>query len=265
MHNTCNDRHASKQLTRYSILFFTFIYISLSFAGELDDKALLSRPENSKLSLAYSMPLQMGNYGLLPADSKTVGTDKAKSRGKAFLFSLMLPGAGEYYIGENNTAKVFFITEIVLWTGYFAFDAYHNWKRDDMYVFAATHSGAQAKGKPAQYFVDIGNYDNIYDYNDAKQRQREFYKVYPVNEDYNWEWDSNDNRDHFEKMRISSDKAYNRAIFTIGGIIANHVVSAIDAVWQTHRHNKKLKHADMQLRFRMSADGCYTMSFQQNF
>jgi len=163
-----------------------------------------------------------------------------KNRGKAFIRSLILPGSGERYLGKKTLAKAFLITEITLWVGYFAFNEYSKWIREDAYAFAATHSGAKTDGKPSQFFVDIGNYAGIAEYNDAKQRMRQFDKVY-TSEDYFWQWDEDQSRRKFENMRISSDQAINRSVFVLGGIFANHILSAIDAVWQTHRYNKKLK------------------------
>jgi len=162
-----------------------------------------------------------------------------KKRGTAFIISLVLPGAGERYIGKKKLAKAFLITEITLWVGYFAFNEYGKWIRDDALAFAATHSGAKTGHKPSQFFVDIGNYGIIDEYNDAKQRMRQFDKVY-TSEDYYWQWDEDKSRRRFENMRIASDQAINRSVFVLGGIFANHLLSAIDAVWQSHRHNKKL-------------------------
>lgn len=162
-----------------------------------------------------------------------------KDRKKAFLWSLILPGAGEYYVGKHTFAKAFFSTEITLWLSYFAFRQYGKWVRDDALAFAATHSGAEIHGKPSQFFVDIGNYTDIYEYNESKLRFGEFDKVYSA-EDYFWSWDMDGNRQQFENMRIASDRALNRSTFVLGVVFANHLISAIHASWQTHRHNKKL-------------------------
>jgi len=162
-----------------------------------------------------------------------------KNRGKAFLRSLLLPGAGEHYLGHHTLAKSFFITEITLWVGFISFRTYGNWLRDDAIAFAATHSGATPDGKPSQFLVDIGNYSSVAEYNDAKQRMRQFDKVY-TDADYFWDWDSDINRHDFEQMRIASDRSYNRSVFVLGGIFANHIISAFDAVWRTRSYNKNI-------------------------
>lgn len=253
------------------LLLIVIPYISL--AQEPLAGIKINNPNDVRLALKY--PNLMNNESVLQKSKipssmmqQTSKDPRLKAKGKAFLYSLLLPGAGEYYVGNKTMAKAFFFTEIILWASAISFDSYSNWKRDDMYVYAATHAGAHAEDKPAQYFVDIGNYDNIYEYNDAKQRQREFYKVYSE-EEYYWSWDSPANRDKFENMRISSDRAHNRAIFAIGGIIANHLVSAIDAVWQSYRYNKRIQNEQnlesMRLRFDAHPAGYWAMTLEKRF
>ena len=90
------------------------------------------------------------------SDQNTDG--EYKVRGKAFIRSLVLPGAGERYLGKKTLANTFLIAEISLWVGYFAFKSYGKWVREDALAFAATHSGAITDGKPSQFFIDIGNH-----------------------------------------------------------------------------------------------------------
>ena len=201
-----------------------------------DLSTILTYPELAHAKTPLKTSLSQGTCKL----DSAMGSDsehEPKSRGRAFLYSFMVPGAGEYYLGNKTLAKTFFFTEVLLWAGYFSFEAYGDWKRDDMYTMAATHANSIIRDRPAQYYVDLGNFQDIYQYNDAKERQREFYKIYDV-DDFYWSWDSDANRRAFEKLRISSDRAHNRAVFVVGAIIANHVVSAVDAVWQSSRLSK---------------------------
>ena len=47
----------------------------------------------------------------------------------------------------------------------------------------------------------------------------------------NWQWDTVKHREKFESMRIQSDRLSLAGQFFIGGIILNHIVSAIDALY----------------------------------
>ena len=255
---------------------YLIIIIIISLASSFALAADVSKENNFDLKLAIRYPILI-NKKSSNTDSdvtkysfknETKTTKEFKSKGKAFLYSLLMPGAGEYYIGNKTLAKTFFITELVLWTGYFSFRAYSDWKRDDMYIFAATHADANIEDKQPQYFVDLGNYNDIYQYNDSKQRRGEFFKVYSE-EEYYWYWDSAENRNKFEQMRISSDRAHNRSIFTVGGIIANHIISAIDAVWQSYIYNKRLikkaKFDNVKIHLGAKPAGDFLITIQKNF
>lgn len=237
----------------YILLPITFLFYSSIFAGE-EFNGQMNFLQPTALSLAKSQMTQKfsenGVSTVRPSENNLLTEDPQigyKNRGTAFFRSMLLPGAGERYVGKKSLGKAFFITEVTLWLGYFAFREYGDWIKKDALAFAATHAGAETDGKPSQYFVNIGFYSDIYQYNDAQQRMRQFSKVYSIDE-YYWAWDKDDSRSRFVNMRIASDRAHNRAIFVLGGIFANHILSAIDAVWQTYRYNKNVDH-NKQARF----------------
>jgi hypothetical protein len=175
---------------------------------------------------------------------------RIKSKGKAFLLSLLLPGLGERYVGNRSKSEIFMATEAGLWLACAGFAAYGDWREQDYHAFAATHANADVSGKPRIFFINMGNFQSVYDYNAAQLRERNLPGYYQDVVANYWNWDSGANRDRFEKLRISADKANNRSTFAIGAILANHIVSAIDAVWSAHRHNKaQLSSVNLHLRF----------------
>jgi len=177
-----------------------------------------------------------------------------KSKGKAFIFSMLIPGAGEYYVGRKTRARSFIISELALWITFGALRVYGGWIEDEYKVFARNHAGAIPENKKHGYFVDIGNFDNIYDHNNFKLNERALDEVYPETNQYIWQWDSAANRDKFERMRIRSDNAFHRALFVTGIIFVNHVVSAIDAIWITHKHNQQVQQSQNQLNLHFGND-----------
>ena len=188
----------------------------------------------------------------LPSGEKTIGP---KSKGKAFFLSLLLPGMGERYAGSKKMSYVFLTSEVLLWAGYGSFWTYGQWRKEDYRVFAATHAGVDLAGKTDTYFVNIGNYADIYEYNQAKLRQRNLDDYYRDTEAYFWQWDSAGNRAKFEGIRIASDRAFNRSLFTLGGILANHLISAIHAVWAVHRHNRHFQEPGISWQLRLEEFG----------
>ncbi len=231
----------------FSIFLIVILTLSRVYAGDNDEPVNQYLIPSALADVRLKMMQNLDNHQVakdfeLNSFLSTTSDDQPKpykDRKKALLRSLILPGAGEYYLGKKNLALAFFATEVTLWLSYLAFQQYGKWVRQDALIFAATHSGAIIAGKPSQFFVDIGNYTDIYQYNDAKLRFGEYEKYY-AEADYFWSWDLDSSRQKFENMRIASDRARNRSTYVLGAVFANHLISAIHASWQTHRYNKKI-------------------------
>jgi len=182
--------------------------------------------------------------GTVPAvvDEMPVNVQKSamqKSKGKAFFMSLLVPGLGERYAGRPTRASRFMAAEILLWLGYTGFVKYRDWREEDYMNYAAAYADVDLQGKDKAYFINIGNYNSIEEYNAAKLRQRNLPKYYRNVEKYYWKWESEGRRAKFDQLRISSDLANNHSTFVIGAIFANHIISAIDAVIMVHKHNQQ--------------------------
>ncbi|MBL7066913.1 MAG: hypothetical protein ISS29_03530 [Candidatus Marinimicrobia bacterium] len=146
------------------------------------------------------------------------------------LKSLILPGWGEHSLQYQKRGYVLNSTELGLWIGHAVLIFYGRSVEKDMKAYAATHAGIDPKGKDEYYFTDIGNYMNLYDYNDQKLRYRQFANLYPETGDYFWAWDSEDSREKFDQKRIDSQKAFHAASFALGGLIINRIISMIDII-----------------------------------
>jgi len=182
-------------------------------------------------------------------------------KAKAFFLSLAVPGLGEYYAGSKKMGTIFLCAEIALWTGYFAFQTYGDWKKSDYKQYAMAHAGIQSKGKNHQYFVNIEHYDHIRAYNEAKLQQREPEAVYPENEEYAWHWDQTGSRLKYEQMRVSSDRAYSGAVLMIGAIVVNHIVSSIDAIRVVRKVHKNSVQVGLRGRREGGMDLCISKTF----
>jgi hypothetical protein len=191
-----------------------------------------------------------------------------KSKPRAFLQSLILPGWGQHYAGSKTMMKVFAATEVVLWGTFMGLNVWSDWLTDDFRTFAATHAAADIKGKPDSYFVDIGNFGDIVEYNQAQLRNRDVTTLYPETEEFFWRWDSVTNRREFRDMRVRSDRASNRAEFALAGIVLNHFLSAIHSTLAVHKFNKRLaaQKLGMKLDFdAISEDRVVRLSLSRHF
>ena len=145
--------------------------------------------------------------------------------------SIILPGWGQYSLDHPKRGN-FFISGEILGISLSAFSFIKSNNVKDIYIaMAAEHAGTNESGKGHQYWVDIGNYNSSKDYNDEHLRWREYDALYPDDEMWRWQWDSEKNRERFENLRIESDNYELIGKFLIGGIIINHIISAIDAFY----------------------------------
>lgn len=195
-----------------------------------------------RLDLFQSSSNARSSFNPIPFD-ENISSGKKKV-GLAVLYSLLLPGMGELYVEEYGVGKYFTIAEGVLWLTYSSFELYGTWLRDDARNFAVTHARIAIDGKDDQYFVDIGNFLNIYDYNEKKLRDREPEKLYDVNTHF-WQWEYDAHRAAYRELRISHDHVFNNNRFVVAAIIVNHIASAINAGRLALSHNRRLEEASL--------------------
>ena len=164
-----------------------------------------------------------------------------KSVGLAALYSLLIPGMGEAYAGEfGSSGKYFLLAEGLLWLTYGIFEWQGDALQTDARTFSAVSAGVNVAGKDDQFFVDVGNFLTVDDYNQKKLQDRQPEKLYDPAAGYAWSWDTDENRQTFRDQRIAADNMYNNQKFVLLGVILNHVASAINAGRAAVAHNSAL-------------------------
>lgn len=153
--------------------------------------------------------------------------ESGKAGGTAFLKSLIVPGWGQYSLGRTNAALAFLGTEAALVGGMLALHAYGVSTRDDYRALAAAHAGVVG-GHGHDFYVDVGNWMSVDDYNARRLQERDFAAMYTDPAD-RWYWSSDAQRAAMETKRIKSDRAFNSMLYLVGGVVLNHVASAIHA------------------------------------
>lgn len=221
------------------IIYLFPVYLLLSVSLFAQQKHVLNLSYNDLLikNLSHTYPDQK------PETFTKFFQDNSyqkKSVGKALLFSLLIPGAGEYYVGETSYLKFFLGLEIVGWGTLFFNRYYYNSMQKDYMAFASLHAGVDKRNKDDQYWIDIGKYDDIYSYNNKRANQWRIEELYKVNKNNYWRWDSYDNRYIYDYKRLKSVSVKNREVFITVGILLNHLVSAVNAVRLARKHNKNL-------------------------
>ena len=146
---------------------------------------------------------------------------------KAFLFSLAVPGLGQYYAGSLGYAKIFIAVELAIWGGYYYNTGMMNASSQDYYSQAALYAGVNPSGFGTSYLNAIGAYNSSYDYNN-RQLQSTFNPVLYSGKQ-TWEWDTEKNRLRFKNLRERELDFENKTKYCIAGIIFNHFLAALNA------------------------------------
>lgn len=189
------------------------------------------REENSQTLLSRN---------LLQEEEEFSTSWKKKSPSKAFLLSLALPGTGQLYSGDKTKAKVFLGAEVVWWGSFWLFKTLSNWKEEDYKNFAAAHADVNPEGKSEDFYSNMSFYNTRDEYN---QFTRLFngpsQPVYPEDDFWNWEWESNNARLEYRDLRNQSKTFDRRALYSVGAAILSRIVSGLDAAKTAKKYNQK--------------------------
>ncbi len=157
------------------------------------------------------------------------------------LYSVLLPGMGELYAGRFDRGKYNLIADGVLWLGLIGVNSYGNWVQEDARTYAVQYAGVNRDGKDDQYFVNIGKYRDIHEYNDQRLVEHRFDEVYYDEQLYFWQWDSKTKQTHYADQRILADEMHNAVTFFALGLAANRIWSAIQTVVFVKDYNNSLE------------------------
>jgi hypothetical protein len=178
-----------------------------------------------------------------------------KSTTKAALLSLILPGAGEIYGGSKTKGKIFIISEVSLWAGFFAFRTYGAWLEDDYKIYAATHARVNLEGKSDGFFDQLSFYDSRDQYNQfAPLYYRGEKQPYPEDDFWNWAWESRESRYRYRDLKNRSKDASRKALYMVGLSVVNRIVSVVDAMKTVRSYNRKRSLEFSHIKFDLKAN-----------
>ncbi len=201
-------------------------------------------------SFSFSQTASEFNVARVKSQPTTMeGNEEPGFKARYVFLSLLIPGAGELFMGESKMAKIFFGTDLLLWAGYFGTQAYVDVLGNDFRTFATVHADVDASDKEEQYWIEIGSAGNIYEYNEQKRVDRRLNETLPENDKFSWQWDSQQNREKYNELRVKQHDWERRATFLISGLILNRLISAIDVVRLIRKDEKSEKKQKSSLYF----------------
>ncbi len=155
------------------------------------------------------------------------------NRKAAILRSIALPGWGQHYLDQPASARKYYISEAGLALAMLVSRSLAGSRQQDYRSYAAQNAGADYGEKPDIYYVRIGAYDNIYDYNEAMLRNRQLDAVYQLDSGNDWDWNNDINRLEFKAIRKASNGWAKMSAFMVGGMILNRTVAAVHVLFLT--------------------------------
>lgn len=159
---------------------------------------------------------------------------------KAGIYSALIPGLGEYYVGHRGKAKVFFAVEAATWISFFSFHIYGNWKKDDYIDYAAIHANANLENKNDEFRDWVGFYNDIDQFNSLGRVQDPDRPYLEDNPDNHWQWQSSSEQEVYRNLKNRSREAHRRRDFMIGLAIVTRIVSIVDAVRDAKRAQRTI-------------------------
>ena len=181
-----------------------------------------------------------------PEGTGLMGDDNPRkiSKTKAVLYSLLIPGAGQFYADAGDRGEIFLGAEVAIWVGYFAFNTYGHWKEDDYVNYAVRNAGIDPDGKDDEFFRNLTFYDSREEYNSSGRIIDPSSPYYAPNSGYDWYWTSEDDRLAYRSIRNASKTSFRKATFMIGMAVFNRILSGIDAFRVAQKKSQEIKGDD---------------------
>lgn len=214
---------------------------------------------------------------------------RQRSVAKAAVLSLLVPGAGQFYVGDKARAIPFFLVDVAGWAAYFGFRSQGHKREDEYRTYADSHWYA------SNYFVFLdtamgitsrSDFDPTGRAYDSRQqgysgpdvflvvdsgfifshhvptrtgedtanfdKNLEYYESIGKYDQFFAGWDDFANRRTYLGMRADANSSFSKSKIGIVVSLADRLVAAVDAALAAQRFNKKVsKDKEIELSLRV--------------
>ena len=178
-----------------------------------------------------------------------------KSPSRALLYSLLLPGLGEIYVGDSRTRAAMFIsTEVGIWATFFTFRQMGNWNEDDYIEFATANAGVNPENKNDLFWDMVGFYENRDEYNKVSRVYTRENPFFPETPDWDWQWQNIADRARYRDIKNDSKSYFRNADWMLAVAGLNRAVSAFFSWRAAKDHNRRLIDEFGNIRFEATPD-----------
>lgn len=206
---------------------------------------------------------------------------KGKSSKRAFVYSLIVPGSGEFYAGSKIKAALFFGLDVTLWALYFN---YHGKGKDEETRYKAFADEQWSEDEYTRWLLTVYstndsvtpyNVCDTFPYKDSEnkwtyfshrlpgEKTQQYYEMIGKYDQFAWGWKDYEgavgddgtpipslNWNSYIGMRAVSNDWLNKSKYTAMVSLANHILSAFDAAIAVKKYNKKGERFS-QIEFKM--------------
>jgi hypothetical protein len=267
------------------MLFLVFALFSLSEGKSLvskSEKTLSFEEQLAQNNLEYYQRFShfTNSYFVYQEQSAEEGmtTDvygfKGKSVKRAFLYSLIIPGSGEFYAGSKIKSALFFGLDVTLWALYFNYHGKGKDKEDEYKTFADDHWSEEkykywlwdsVYNREIDYaivsdtfpFKDENGKQTYFSHHLPEEKTDQYFEMVGKYDQFKFGWDDfpeesleQIRRNVYLDIRRDSNDWLNKATYSAMFSLANHILSAFDAAIAVKKYNKKGERFS-QLDFKM--------------
>ncbi len=186
---------------------------------------------------------------------------------KAAFSSFILPGSGDWLMGDKKRGACFILAEAGIWITYFDSKREANKIDEISKNYAAYYASANLNKQDNEYFDVMAHYMTNLDYNETvKEEARALYpdtlnteilqrrRSYIENNSYvgedAWQWRSQEFADDYKDLRKAKRKSTQKATNMVGLALANRAVSFFTTYFFGKRVSVGIKENEIEVGFR---------------
>jgi len=189
---------------------------------------------------------------------------------KAAFSSFVVPGSGDFLIGDKSRGICFMVAEAAIWLTYFDSKAEEEKKDNISKNFAAYYASANLERDDDDYFNAMEDFLTNIDYNETvKEEARRLYpdtldsevmqsriedrREYIEENSYTgsdaWEWSSWEMTNNYRSIRKEKRSLGQRATNMVGLALANRMVSLFTTYFFGRRVSLEIKDNEVEMGF----------------
>lgn len=189
-----------------------------------------------------------------------------KSVGGAAALSLALPGTGQLYAGSKR-GYLYLGVEAVALLSYATYQSKRDDKRDEYYAYVGDPNSPESRFSFDRVAGELSPEELARLRTIYEKDQAEFYQAVTLQAEYAAGWQDPDERYDAQAIANDADRNDNRSRLGFYTLIANHLVSAIDALNLARFNNFALRD-NMTLKLKLrpgTSHGSYAFTVTQKF